>query len=86
MKMLTFSNYLNTLKVMLKSLFFNSPNEHFSIFLMHSSLGSEELRDLDQYTGKHDQELKIVPADDSCFQDAPVIFHYTKEMYYRSAL
>ena len=40
------SNYLRPLKVMLKSLFLNNPGEKFTIYLMHSSLTDDELKDL----------------------------------------
>lgn len=77
------SNYLKPLKVMLKSLFFNNLQEKFVIYLMHSNLKAEELDDLNQYTQKHSHELKVVSVDGNYFNDAPIILHYTKEMYYR---
>ncbi|HHV64197.1 MAG TPA: glycosyltransferase family 8 protein [Peptococcaceae bacterium] len=77
------SNYIKPLKVMLKSLFFNNPEEKFSIYLLHSSLKEEELADLEQYIFRQGQELKIVTINDTYFQDAPVLLHYSKEMYYR---
>lgn len=77
------SNYIKPLKVMLKSLFLNNQEEKFSIYLMHSSLTDEELDDLNNYIHIHGNQLKIINIDDSCFANAPILLHYTKEMYYR---
>lgn len=77
------SNYIKPLKVMLKSLFLNNPEEEFSIYLMHSSIKVEELKDLDHYIKVQGHQLNIIYIDDECFKDAPILLHYTKEMYYR---
>jgi len=50
---------------------------------MHSSLKDEELSDLECYIGSHGQNLQVVYLADHYFENAPVILHYTKEMYYR---
>jgi len=77
------SNYIKPTKVMLKSLFLNNPGESFTVFLMHSTITEEKLDDLDSYIGSHGSRLEAIKTDDRLFADAPVIFHYTKEMYYR---
>ena len=77
------SNYIKPLKVMLKSLFLNNSGERFSVYLMHSSLTDTELGDLNNFVNNHGSRLEIIDIDDSCFSDAPVLLHYTKEMYYR---
>jgi len=77
------SNYIKPLKVMLKSLFINNPGEFFRIYLMHSSLSKDEVKELKEYTEAHGSELKVVDIDEALFDDAPVLLHYTKEMYYR---
>ncbi|WIV13795.1 glycosyltransferase family 8 protein [Proteiniborus sp. MB09-C3] len=77
------SNYIKPLKVMLKSLFLNNQKERFTIYLMHSSLTSNELNDLDDYIKAHGSQLQIVDIDDSYFVNAPTLLHYTKAMYYR---
>jgi len=59
------SNYLKPLKVMLKSLFINNPNEEFDIYLMHSSIKEEELEDLDRFIEAEGGRLKIVQINDS---------------------
>ncbi|HEY8462571.1 MAG TPA: glycosyltransferase family 8 protein [Bacillota bacterium] len=75
--------YLNPLKVMLKSLFVNNPNESFSVYLMHSSIKEDELAGLNQFIEFNGQRLIVITLHDQYFQDAPVLMHYTKEMYYR---
>ncbi|NLP44944.1 MAG: glycosyltransferase family 8 protein [Peptococcaceae bacterium] len=77
------SNYIKPLKIMLKSLFLNNPDQKFTIYLIHSSLTDEELCDLEFYISVHNQSLRIICIADHYFQNAPVILHYTKEMYYR---
>lgn len=77
------STYVKPLKVMLKSLFINNQEERFSIYLMHSSLTDEELDDLNNFITFHGSQLVIVKIDDGYFKNAPVLLHYTKEMYYR---
>lgn len=77
------ANYLNPLKVMLKSLFQNNAGERFDIYLIHTSLKKEELEDLNRFIGVHGSKLNIIYVDENFFSDAPVLFHYTKEMYFR---
>ncbi len=77
------SNYINPLKTMLKSLFLNNRGEAFSIYLMHSSIKEHELEDLEQYMQQEGQDLIIIPVGEEQFRDAPVVKHFTKEMYYR---
>lgn len=77
------SNYLKPLKVMLKSLFINNPEERFKIYLMHSSLKKDELLDLDRYIAEDGHRLTSITIEDEYFSEAPLLMHYTKEMYYR---
>ena len=77
------SNYLLPLKVMLKSLFYNNPCQTFSIYVMHSSLKEEEIQELKRFVENHNSQLMNIQIEDSYFNDAPVLMHYTKEMYYR---
>lgn len=77
------ANYIRPLKVMLNSLFLNNPEETFNIYLIHTDLKSSDLSDIDHFIKDHAQyffEIKI-PSD--YFKEAPVLFYYTKEMYYR---
>ncbi len=77
------SNYLRPLRVMLKSLFFNNPGESFTIYVMHSSLGQYEINELSAFTAENGSKLESLRVDESCFADAPILLHYTKEMYFR---
>ncbi len=77
------SNYIKPLKVMLKSLFLNNQGEVFSIYLMHSSIGDDELKDLENFIKANGSRLIIVKIDREYFANAPTLLHYTKEMYYR---
>ncbi|UJL46299.1 glycosyltransferase family 8 protein [Virgibacillus sp. NKC19-16] len=77
------SNYMKPLKIMLYSLFVNNEGEAFTIYLMHSSMKEAELSDINQYIADHGQSLEIITVTDDYFKGAPVLKHYTKEMYYR---
>ncbi len=77
------SNYIHPLKVMLKSLFLNNPGEHFRIYLMQSAIPERQLENLSRFVEEDGQKLEIVKMEQDLFQDAPVILHYTREMYYR---
>jgi len=50
---------------------------------MHSSIKAEELYDLDAYIEGEGHELVVITVEEKHFSDAPVIKHFTKEMYYR---
>ena len=76
------SKYIRPLKVMLKTLFINNRN-NFNIYLMHSSLTKEEISDLDEFISKDGSKLFLVKIGDELFSEAPVVLHYSKEMYYR---
>ncbi len=77
------SYYLNPLKVMLKSLFINNPRESFDIYIMHSSLTESELQQLEANISKEGHRLHVICMEGDYFKDAPVVMHYSKEMYYR---
>ncbi len=77
------SNYIKPLRVMLKSLFLNNPCEKFNIYLLHTSLKKKELEDLKFFIETHGSKLNVIDVDENCFSEAPVLFHYTKEMYFR---
>lgn len=77
------SNYIYPLKVMLKSLFLNNPDEKFVIYLMHASLNVKELEQLADFIEAHGSRLEVIKVEESCFAEAPILLHYTKEMYYR---
>lgn len=77
------ANYIKPLKVMLHSLFVNNQGEAFTIYVMHASLKEAELSDLNQYIADYGHSLVVITVTDDYFKAAPVMKHYTKEMYYR---
>lgn len=77
------SNYIEPLKVMLKSMFMNNSHEKLTIYLMHSSIKPEELADINEFVESNGQNLIAITLKDEYFSEAPVLMHYTKEMYYR---
>ncbi|HOB08755.1 MAG: glycosyltransferase family 8 protein [Limnochordia bacterium] len=77
------ANYLVPLKVMLKSMFINNPEERFRVYLMHSRLDPGHVEDMSGFAERNGHLLVEVKIGDDCFSDAPVVKHYTKEMYYR---
>lgn len=76
-------NYIKPLKVMLWSLFFNNPNESFCVYLVHSSLSKQEVAEMEDYVSRKGQNLSAICVHNDWFADAPVVMHYSKEMYYR---
>lgn len=77
------ANYLHPLKVMLFSLFLNNPREKFTIYLMHSSLTEKEVAEVNSFVQKHGHAFEEISIDPLVFADAPVVKHYSVEMYYR---
>ncbi|MEO3946872.1 glycosyltransferase family 8 protein [Gorillibacterium sp. CAU 1737] len=77
------SNYLRPLKVMLKSLFLQHPGVSFDLYLLHSSILPAEIADLHHYIEEHGSDLHAIRVDDHMFEEAPIVKHYSKEMYYR---
>ena len=68
---------------MLKSLFLNNEGVNFNIYLLHASLKQAELEELSAFIESHGSKLHVIHVDENCFSDAPILFHYTKEMYFR---
>ncbi len=77
------ANYLKPLKTMLTSLFLNNPNEVFTVFIMHSSLNNEQVDDVKSLVEVHGSKIENIKVSDESFKGAPILFHYTKEMYFR---
>lgn len=77
------ANYIRPLNVMLKSLFLNNEEEQFHIYVMHSSLNAEDISSINESVEKEGHQLSVIDVQEHYFEDAPIIKHYTKEMYYR---
>jgi len=68
---------------MLWSLFFNNPDQHFNIYLLHSSMTDEDIDGLYLYISQYGHKLFTTRVQAGDFDDAPLALHYSKEMYYR---
>ncbi len=68
---------------MLKSLFLSNEREKFTIYLMQSSFKTHEVEDLHNFIKSHGSHMINITIQPGCFSDAPILLHYTKEMYYR---
>jgi len=77
------SNYIAPLKVIFWSLFFDNPGQSFNIYLMHSFISEEKLDGLRRFVAANGQNLFMITVCEDCFEEAPVVMHYSKEMYYR---
>lgn len=75
-------NYIYPLKVMLHSLF-TTQEEPVTILLVHTRIGKDSLADLKQFCDSYGEELVEIYVRDDIFAQAPIMSHFTKEMYYR---
>lgn len=75
-------NYMKPLQVMLASLF-RQETEPLDVYLIYSSVSSENLELLDSYIAGLGGRFIPVPARKSIFQNAPDSRYFPKEMYYR---
>src|SRR5690606_42007637 len=55
----------------------------FTIYLMHSRLTEDQVAELAEWVHARGHRLEQVKVNEDCFAGAPVLFHYTVEMYYR---
>lgn len=75
--------YIPPLQVMLRSLLHVHPQDHFTLYLLHSSLEEADLAAI--AAGLPDGRCRLVPiqAEEALLAEAPVTDRYPKEMYYR---
>lgn len=74
--------YLPPLKVMLHSLCWNHPGVSVDVYVLHTALTADHLRDIASAlrgTGR----VHGIPVDDARLDAAPVTNRYPREMYYR---
>lgn len=76
-------NYLYPLKVMLRSFCDNNPGEAFTLHLIHSGLREQDLLLLEALLAAEQNRLDVISVPADFFANAPVVKHYTHEMYYR---
>lgn len=78
------TNYIKPLKTMFYSLFLTNKAD-IDIYIMHSSISDEDIKDLEEYVEKKSNKkarLINVRVEDE-FSNALTTFYYTSEMYYR---
>ena len=77
------AGYVPPLCVMLRSLLDVQPGCPVTLYIIHSQLTDDDLNLV--RTTVPDEELTVVPVPVSAdfLDDAPVLFHFPKEMYYR---
>lgn len=77
------SKYIAPFKTLITSLRASNSGHHLRIWLTHSSLKSNELKDLSQWLEMRGIEFHAIVAAEKIFANAPVMKQYPKEMYYR---
>ena len=77
------ANYLNPMMVLLQSVLDCHPKESITVYILHSSLTQEDFDRVDATLQNSRCRLVNLPVSADLFQDAPVGFHFSKEMYYR---
>ena len=75
--------YIPPLKVMLRSLLRSNPDAVFSIYVLHSSLHVEDMREIAAGLDENRCRFYYIRAGDDLPGDAPITERYPKEMYYR---
>ncbi len=77
-------NYLMPCKVMLDSFFASNSNEKgMTIYLLHSAIPNDKLKELSNFCAVFGAELKPIMVATELFENAPTSKRYPKEMYYR---
>lgn len=70
------SHYIQPFCTMLKSLVINNTGEQFHIWLLHSRIPAEDLRNLEAYCYKNYVDFSPIQVERSIFQNAPVTDRY----------
>lgn len=76
-------NYLPQLEVLLTSIQWNNPGEHFSLYLLHSGIPAPALEPVARHCEQSGTEFHPIRVEDALFEGAPIMKQYPKEMYYR---
>lgn len=79
------SLFLKPLMVMLHSLFYNN-NTSITIYLMNTTLKSEEVQQLAAFIEHYGNELVVINIPETVGNDWPLTGWYSKETYYRLLL
>lgn len=76
-------NYLPQLEVLLTSIQWNNPGEHFALYLLHSGIPASALEPVARHCEQSGTEFHPIQVEDALFEGAPIMKQYPKEMYYR---
>ena len=76
-------NYIGPLRVMLCSLLLSNPAEHFSVYLAHRAMTSDQLASVCEGFDSKYLSLHPIQVSDQQLIGAPVEKRYPREMYYR---
>ena len=74
---------MTQLIIMLRSLIKSNKGTLFNLYIMHSSLTSEDFERIEREEGFENISLIDIPMDKRPLGDAPVTERYPEEMYYR---
>lgn len=77
------SKYIRQLVVMLTSIAFSNPGEHFDVYIAHSSLEKEDFDFIRSHIDSEKFHITGIKVDDEALHDAPITDRYPREMYYR---
>ncbi len=75
-------NYVPYMNVMLYSLLKSNPDERVHVYILHSSLKIEDLRETEKVLSGRGS-VRLIEVGEAELQGAPVSSRYPREMYYR---
>lgn len=75
-------NYIPYLNVMLSSLLCSNPDEYFGVYLLHSNVRKQMLKETELILCNHG-ELTVIQVSDNRLENAPTSTRYPYEIYYR---
>lgn len=75
--------YLRPLCVMLRSFLDAHPHRTVDIYILHTELTHEDIAFIEETLGAGGYALHAVPVSRDFLKDAPVTFHFSREMYFR---
>ncbi|UWG98792.1 glycosyltransferase family 8 protein [Dehalobacter sp. DCM] len=76
-------NYAEQFIILIRSILESNPQANITIYLLHSSLSNENITYFKYYIETPRCTIKAIHVDDEEFTNAPVRFHWSREIYYR---
>lgn len=77
------AGYVGPLRVMLASLMAAEPEESFTLYVAHSRMGEEDFRRIRSAVDPARCTVAEIRVSDETLSDAPIVYRYPREMYYR---